>query len=292
MSLVSHRATFLSWISLIGMTAGAYVLTDSSPSWVRMWGLSLALYFVFKWAVYKEWANSHTLTTWRDEFQFFILWPGMEIAAFFGAKGKVEAAKPSEWLAAVMKTTWGAILVWLVSPHLNHDYFHAWAGMIGLILMLHFGSFHLLSLLWRAFGVNAEPIMKAPLLSRSLSEFWSERWNRAFNKLANHYFFKTSFRTIGFRTGILFTFLMSGLIHELVISVPARGGYGLPTLYFLIQGLGILIERSRWAKRSMIFSGKKGLLFTWTILAFPVPLLFHTPFLNNVILPFLNVIHL
>ncbi|MDG2168236.1 MAG: MBOAT family protein [Opitutales bacterium] len=132
--------------------------------------------------------------------------------------------------------------------------------------------------------------MKSPLLSKSLSEFWSERWNRAFNRLANLYFFKPTIRAVGLRSAIVFTFLISGLIHELVISVPARDGYGLPTLYFLIQGAGIVIERGNLVRRPNRLNGWKGHLFTWVILILPLPLLFHKPFLNNVIIPFFNVL--
>src|SRR2546430_13229225 len=52
-----------------------------------------------------------------------------------------------------------------------------WIGMIGIILTLHFGLFHLLAIGWRAAGLDAEPIMEAPLRSKSVSEFWGRRWN-------------------------------------------------------------------------------------------------------------------
>jgi alginate O-acetyltransferase complex protein AlgI len=87
------------------------------------------------------------------------------------------------------------------------------------------------------------------------------------------------------------TFLASGLVHDLVISVPARGGYGLPTVYFVIQGAGVLFERTPLARRVGI--GRRGIVsraFTAVVVLAPVPLLFHEPFLNRVILPFLEVI--
>jgi hypothetical protein len=47
-----------------------------------------------------------------------------------------------------------------------------------------------------------------------------------------------------------------------VITVPARGGYGLPTAYFLLQGAGLLLERSTWGRRLGLGTGIPGRAFT------------------------------
>ena len=103
--------------------------------------------------------------------------------------------------------------------------------MIGVIFLLHFGTFHLLSLGWRRLGVNAMPLMRNPSRSTSLAEFWGRRWNTAFHELAARFTFRPLRRLVGAGTAASLVFLVSGLIHELVISLPAGGGYGLPTLY-------------------------------------------------------------
>ena len=134
------------------------------------------------------------------------------------------------------------------------------------------------------------PLMRAPLLARSLGEFWGERWNTAFNKLAFTLLFRPLYRPIGVRMATMLVFLVSGLVHDLVISIPARGGYGLPTLYFLLQGVGVLFERTHFARRCGLNRGVLGWLFTMAVTAGPVFWLFPPPFIRNVILPFLKAI--
>jgi len=162
--------------------------------------------------------------------------------------------------------------------------------MIGLILFLHFGVFDLLCLAWRRAGVNVQPIMRAPLRATSLTDFWSRRWNTAFNTLAHQFIFKRLARRHGIIFATLGTFSISGLVHEAVISWPARGGYGLPTAYFAAQGIGVLVERSRFGRKLGLGGGFSGWLFTILITAGPAFWLFHPPFVRNVILPLLDFI--
>ena len=124
-------------------------------------------------------------------------------------------------------------------------YLAGWMGMAGVVLTLHFGLFHLLSCAWRRAGVEARPLMNAPVVSESLGEFWGRRWNTAFRDLTHRFLLRPMTRRLGVRGGIAAGFVCSGLVHELVISVPAGGGYGDPTLFFAIQGIGILVERGR-----------------------------------------------
>jgi hypothetical protein len=88
----------------------------------------------------------------------------------------------------------------------------------------------------------------------------------------------------------MITFLVSGLIHDLVISLPAHEGYGLPTAYFTLQGLAMLFERSSMGQRLGLGRGFSGWLFTLTIALGPAVTLFHPPFVQHVILPMLDAI--
>jgi hypothetical protein len=156
--------------------------------------------------------------------------------------------------------------------------------------MLHFGAFHLLSAAWRSVGIDATPLMRNPLRSSSLAEFWGRRWNTAFHELASRFTFRPLRPLLGPGRAALLVFVISGLIHELVISLPARGGYGLPTGYFLLQGLGVAGERTPLGRRLGLGRGWRGWLFTMLATAGPAYWLFPPVFVRNVILPMLAVI--
>ena len=95
------------------------------------------------------------------------------------------------------------------------------------------------AVLWMATARCRGPsLMNRPLVSTSLREFWGRRWNTAFRDLTHRFLFRPCASWFGPRWGILAGFLFSGAIHDLVISVPARGGYGGPTAFFAIQGAG------------------------------------------------------
>jgi hypothetical protein len=162
--------------------------------------------------------------------------------------------------------------------------------MIGLVLLLHFGLFDLLSLVWRTRGLNALPIMQSPLNATSLAKFWGGKWNAGFHDLMHRYFLHGLARRLGTRAALFAIYLISGLLHELVISVPAGGGYGGPTFYFIVQGLGVHLERSRVGRSLGLGYGLKGWCFVASVTATPVGLLFHPPFIRNVILPMLQAI--
>jgi hypothetical protein len=77
-------------------------------------------------------------------------------------------------------------------------------------------------------------------------------------------------------------------VHDLIISLPAGAGFGLPTLYFLVQGAGILTEKSHWGRRHL--RGRAGRAFAIAVAALPAPILFHPPFITRVILPFMRAV--
>ncbi len=103
---------------------------------------------------------------WRS-LGYLILWPGMDAHSFLNEKTRVPVTHTREWMLAIAKTALGAALIWGVARLVPPQYplVSGWTGMAGLILLLHFGTFHVLSLAWRRAGVNAQPIMRSPVLA-------------------------------------------------------------------------------------------------------------------------------
>ena len=222
-----------------------------------------------------------------------LAWPGMDAEVFLDASRRVPPPLPTTWLWAIIETILGAVLLWVVARSVpqGEPLLGGWLGMLGLILLLHFGSFQIVGLLWQGSGVDAKPIMSAPLRSTSLSEFWGKRWNLGFRQLAHELIFRPLHRTLGAATAGFLVFVASGLIHDLVISLPARAGYGLPTAYFVLQGAGMTVEHSEFGKRLGLGHGVRGWSFMALFLAGPAFWLFHPWFVLRVILPFMQAIH-
>lgn len=255
-----------------------------------MWLLSVAIYVACKWLTW-HFAGSLKGRGWRVA-EYLLAWPGMDIEAFVGSRATADAPTTGEWLFAAAKLAGGIVLLYGVLPQVSSErqLLIGWLGMIGLIFVLHFGLFHLLSCWWRMCGVDAKPLMDWPIVSTSLGEFWGRRWNRAFRDLTFRYLFRPLTRRFGATAGLLAGFLMSGLVHDAVISLPAGGGCGGPTLFFVIQGVGMLAERSRVGRRAGLGRGAVGWLFTAACLVLPAGILFHPPFIRAVIVPFLHVL--
>ncbi len=279
-------------LRLAGGDAGApATLGRNLPGWVWMWVLVLALFLVAKWITISRFLRSRRKLNRFRLLAYALFWPGMD-APTFCTKTPVPTPPIREWALAGAKTLFGAALLWVGVPLIGarHSLLAGWTGMIGLGFLLHFGLFHLLSLLWRALGINARPIMRSPGTATSLSKFWGTSWNAAFSDLIHQHFFKGLAKGLGARRAMLTIFLISGVLHDLVISVPAHGGYGLPTLYFLIQGSGLLFERSKLGRRFGLGSGWKGWCFVALMAGAPAFWLFHPTFVHNVILPMLHAI--
>jgi predicted DCC family thiol-disulfide oxidoreductase YuxK len=281
------------WIPLAILPLAALGTKPFVAAWVFMWLIASAIFLGCKWLTLGNASHRAGRVFPFRSAAYLFAWPGMDAARFLSPDltprcSRSEITKSAS-LAAI-RILLGTLLIFAVARRVTEPLLAGWIGMVGMILILHFGVFEFFSIGWRALRVDAAPIMNRPLRSTSVSEFWGRRWNAAFNDLAARLVFRPVARHTTLVAATLIAFAVSGLIHELVISLPAGAGFGLPTAYFLVQGLGVLAERSPAGKRLHLSTGIVGWVFTIIVVASPAFWLFHPPFVRQVIIPFMRSI--
>ena len=288
----SVRDHVASAVWLVPPVIAAAVAGLGLDPWLAMVGISFSIYGFFKWL---SWTGTPTVgrdwdrpSAWR----YMLLWPGMDPAPFRSPAESVARPAAVEWLGAVAKAALGVLLVWSVAGRTPVDnvFARGWIVLLGLGLTLHCGLFHVLALAWRAKDVPVNPIMNAPSLAHSPTDFWGRRWNLAFRDLAHRFVFRPCLARFGPAGASRMAFLFSGLVHELAISVPAQGGYGMPLLYFLIQAIAVETERSILGRRLGLRRGWRGRSYAALVVVGPAGLLFHRPWFENVVLPMAHAI--
>jgi hypothetical protein len=285
------RWNLAAWLPLAVLPVAAGALTADWPAWVRMWLLAFSIYASLKWLTFAVSPAARQATLGQSA-GYLLLWTGMDAEAFFGKSPRTEQPRWTEWTWATGQMAAGAWLLVRLAPRLavSHPLVAGWVAMTGLVSVLHFGVSQLLSLGWRAAGTSAQHIMHKPVFARSLADFWGRRWNLAFRDLAHRFVFQPLIGRVGPAWAMTAVFFVSGLVHDAVISVAARAGWGLPTLYFLIQAGAALVERSRMGRRVGLGRGTVGWMFAAAVIVGPVGLLFHSPFLTHVVAPMVEAI--
>ena len=260
----------------------------SWPRWAVMWAIAMSIYATCKWLTWRQ-ADAGHVPLWKHV-AYLVAWPGMDASAFLTAPATTPSS--SEWLAGAWRLALGAACFFGVARlgYPDHPYVAGWIGMVGLVLMLHFGAFQVLSCAWRRVGVDARPLMDRPLHAVSLSDFWSRRWNTAFRDLTHRLLFRPLTSVVGVRGALVSGFLVSGVVHDVVISVPAGAGYGGPTAFFALQSGALLFERSAAGRGIGLGQGWRGWSFTMLALVVPVYWLFHPTFVETVIVPFMRAV--
>jgi alginate O-acetyltransferase complex protein AlgI len=287
-------ARMAAWIVVIAAVVGVERANAHEPPGVRMLAIIGGLLFAMKAVVAVEarWQGSPPLPfpCWLA---FAALWPGMRPGPF-AHRSDHALPGPGELVrTALLRIAAGfglilfARMTWLTTHSLS---LATVPLLIGISFVLHFGVFDLLAGAWRLAGVDCKPLFRSPLRSTSLAEFWGRRWNLAFSEMTALAVYQPLVRRAGRRIAIFASFLMSGLLHELAISVPVRAGYGLPLSYFAVQGALMTIEgRLAVAKRPI--DGVPWIGRAWTLfwLLAPLPILFHRPFLVGCVWPLAGI---
>jgi hypothetical protein len=277
----------ISGLPLFGLPSIVWRYMPAQPAWAWMWTMALAIFAGCKWLTWCNAATKRALVA--RQVGYFLAWPGMDAEAFLQNRPNFQKPARREWALAWLKTFTGAFVVFGAGQFAAVGKVACWTGLTGIVLFLHFGVFHLLSCFWRRAGVDASPIMHRPLATTSVSDFWARRWNTTYRDLVHRYIFQPLSRWLGAALAMVIGFALSGMAHELVITVPARAGYGGPTAFFILQAAAILLERSAAGRRLGLGRGIAGRLFTAAVLLVPLPLLCPSSFLEGVIGPFLTL---
>jgi alginate O-acetyltransferase complex protein AlgI len=260
--------------------------------WRAMWLTVLALLAAFKWWSCRL-ALSHAASVSRGRLlAYLFLWPGLDAEHFFRTKAAVPKPDFRSWSEAFINTALGALIIWGIVPRIpaERSCLAGGIGFAGLLFLLHFGTCGLLGLFWKSRGIDAEPLMRRPFQATSLADFWGRHWNSAYRRISYDLIFRPLAARLGASRATLAAFFVSGLLHELVISIPAHGGFGGPTLYFLAQSVGLLWERTPRVRTRLARHPIGGWCYTAAFLIGPVGLLFPPAFLTRVIVPFLHAI--
>jgi len=119
-------------------------------------------------------------------------------------------------------------------------------------------------------GLLLPALHRRPWAARSVADFWGNRWNLWFSDWFRYCIFSRLRRRPLF--ALFMVFAISGLMHEWVTNftlyhVTGRALFGSMMIYFLLQAVGILVERH-------FLKGHPRLIkfFVWLIVVVPVPL--------------------
>ncbi|MDX1919535.1 MAG: MBOAT family protein [Candidatus Caenarcaniphilales bacterium] len=298
------------WIAWSQLFLSAFIvncLTWREPAGFRMLGICATLFYSCKGIAHLEESyQGQTKLSFVQWLCFALGWFGMR-PEIFSVIGK-ENVKPLEGVErrifyGTKRFLMGLVFIfiaWVSSKTLNMKFSHIldiveihWivsaTMLIGLSLIIHFGIFNFAGAFWRQRGVDCYKLFRDPFHSKSLSEFWARRWNLAFVQIVMLAIYTPLFKRFGPNIATFLGFLFTGLMHDLAISLPVKAGYGLPTLYFAIQGLMVNLEQYLDKKHKAI-EEQESISFIWTMgsLILFLPLLFHEAYVRGIIWPLIG----
>jgi alginate O-acetyltransferase complex protein AlgI len=281
----------LAWAVLLGGLFGFWAARPAfdAPTWGLLSGVVL-------WATSKAAtlicmpADDRRRLGW-GRLVAYLFWPGMQPRHFLPERTPADAEVAPTVRGVLVDATAAALLIWAV-PWLMPPTWPLWprllSGTAGCFLLVLFAAFDAWGLLYRACGVGVEKLWHNPPAATSLADFWGQRWNRIFSGMFRDVLFLPLARRVGATAALVAVFVYSGVLHE-NNSVAAGGGYGLPFLYFVIQGVLTWVEGRRPFRR-VLLKGRPWLGWAWTasVVLGPLPLLFHEDFRERVLVPILS----
>jgi hypothetical protein len=169
--------------------------------------------------------------------------PALDARALLRALGYGALATGSAWVSIDQAAAPGGTLGLLTR----------WGVGVVFVYTLTDAAYASVTVVFRAMGIIVYELHRAPILARTVKEFWGARWARTVSLLL----FTRTFKPLARRgmpgLGLLASFAASALLHAIVI-LPALGwaAAGLWGAYFLVQGalvgLEIKLGVARWSR--------------------------------------------
>lgn len=220
----------------------------------------------------------------------YCVWVGMQPQQFLkGARTPAGAPVPTI-RGFALNVLAGVALFWVVPRFLPASTpwpVRLWVALTGFCFLSLIARFDFYTMIFRAMGFAVEKVWDCPIAATSLGDFWGRRWNRIVSGMLREVVFFPLARRAGPRVALLAVFLYSGLYHE-ALSFAARSGYGGPTLYFLVQYLGVATENSRPARRLLRGHPWRGRTWTFAVVVLPVGLILRPGIVDRVVVPILG----
>ena len=285
-------ARALAWTTLVLGTFGVERLVADEPAGLRMVALiTFALLVMKVIVVIEERARGMGPLSLGGWLGFAGAWLGMKPGLFASAETVSLNGAGALIRRGAIHVAAGSALLVLARIAWTGTHSRPLATVLllpGLSLLVHFGLCNLLAGGWRLRGVACDALFRAPVRSQNLGEFWARRWNLAFSQMTAIAVYRPVADRLGRGPALVAGFALSGLLHEMAISVPVRAGFGLPLIYFLVHGGLVLVERAL-ARAGHPLSGGVGRAWAMFWVLAPLPILFHRPFLAGVIWPLIGI---
>lgn len=261
------RSRSMIWLVIVGGVICGHYLTLGEDPILRMGGLCVVLLAGMKGLVYHAWGGR---LSWRRYFIFSLLWFGMDPGTFRYRRAGLSWKSDVMWGFLLMGVgTIGAWVVWMME----------WRQILVMFLPLslgfHFGALRVLKGIHRLAGFPVRTLFPNLLKTTGVSDFWSRRWNVGYSQMMQRVIGRPVSRRWGRQGGVCAVFVVSGLLHEVAITLPVQAGWGLPSVYFLVHGgLTILEEK---------FHFQLGRVVTLLLVMAPLAVLFPPAFQEEVI---------
>ena len=159
-------------------------------------------------------------------------------------------------------------LNWLAVPFALEHVLKVIAVVLATILMVNTGA-----IVYRLLGGVAIDPMNNPMIALTPADFW-RRWNRPVYQFFQEYIFNPAGGVKRLVFATLFTFFISGIVHEYVFGIAAGSVQGGQLSFFMVQGFAVVATmrirpkgrtKILWITGTLAFNLSTSVLFFYSV---------------------------